>query len=232
MTIGTLADLQAAIGNYVPDGPRTDLTGYYSDWLGFTQSKMYLGDDLSAQPSAYLGGSGAAPIPPLRIRQMIATGLITPSAAGTVSIASGVGATWLEFVELTPTYNWAQSIDYLAPWEFRKRVELSIGSNPALIYTIEGDVLTMWPPSISPVQATWYAKFAPLVNPTDTDWVLTNAPQIYLNGCIAEACAFLSDPAELSYRAKFAGGINALNSTDVRARSSGSVRIARPRSVA
>jgi hypothetical protein len=63
------------------------------------------------------------------------------------------------------------------------------------------------------------------------DWVLTNAPQVYLNGCLMEACAYLQDNREAEFRAKFAGAIMALNLNDKNARSSGAPLIARPRVV-
>ena len=218
--ITTFATLKTAVSAYHPDGPRTDIdSGLLADFFLFTQSKMYRGD---------------TGIQPLRIQQMVSSATLTPSSAGVVTITSAVNSGWLEFIELTPTYTGARPLDYVEPHAFRREQNLWLaGAAPARIYTIEGNSLIVSPPQAATIVASWYQKFTTMSADSDTDWVLLNAPQVYLNGMLAEACAYSGTlPAEeAGLRAKFAGGIAALNLNDKVQRSSGSPKIARPRVV-
>lgn len=218
--ITNFGTLKAALSDYYPDGPRTDITSsLLTDWFNFTQSKMYFGDKA--------GGNER-----LRLRQMITSGTLTPSAAGVVVISSAVSANWLDFVEITPTYANAQSLNYVEPWSFRKQISLTSSTvAPAFIYTIEGDNLIVAPGSAGTLIAVWYQKFTALSADADSDWVLLNAPQVYLNGMLAEACAYFGGPEEAGYRVKFAAGVASLNKHDMLARASGAQKVARPRVV-
>src|SRR5690242_14710093 len=96
--ITTLGTLNSAISAYYPDGPRTDITAaLLTDFLNFTLSKMYYGE-----PG----------LEPLRIRQMITSGTLTPATGGVVTISTGVSTTWLEFVEITPNQVGSISMNY------------------------------------------------------------------------------------------------------------------------
>jgi hypothetical protein len=216
--ITTLATLKAAVSDYYPDGPRTDITSsLLTDFLKFTQDKMYYGDTTHA---------------PLRIRQMVSSATITPSSAGVTVISSAVSSSWLEFLELTPTYTNAQSLNFVEPWAFRKEVSLlSSTVAPAFIYTIEGDNLITAPGNTSTITAVYYAKFTAMSADGDADWIVLNRPQLYLDGMLAEACAYFGGPEESAFRAKFAAGITALNKNDRLARSSGAVLRSRVRVV-
>jgi len=221
VTLSTFGDLKTAVADWLE---RTDLTSAIAnDFFPITQSKMYLGDR----------SAGMQDIEPLRIRAMVSTGTLTPATGGTITIATDVSANWLEFIELTPTYSGAQSIDYMEPWSFRKRVDaISSTVAPQWIYTVEGGIVYLAPAAISTIRAAWYAKFTALSGSGDTDWIILNAPQVYLYGCLAEACAYLQDDRLPQFRAMFAGAIKALNMNDQMQRASGSKPVARPRTVA
>lgn len=193
-----------------------------NDIFPLVQSQMYWGDNTA----------GMQRVPPLRIRSMVTTGTLTPATGGTVTISTGVSSTWLEFIELVPTYNYARSLTYMEPWSFRKQVDaLNSAAAPQLIYTVEGDTLYLAPENTGTVTAAWYAKFAALSSDSATDWIITNAPQVYLYGAIAQGCLYTQDDRYQQYRALFAGAIKALNDTDQQQRASGSRNVARPRSV-
>jgi hypothetical protein len=220
VSLATFAGVKAAVADWLE---RTDLTAQILDFFALAQAKMYVGDK----------SLGMQEVVPLRISQMVATGTLTPNASGVVSITSGVAANWLAFIEVTPTFTGAQALNYRSPWMLKKQPELLVtGAGHALSYTVEGDSLITAPPSAQTLTAAWYQKFTPLVADGDTDWVLTNAPQVYLNGCLAEACAYLEDDRLVQFRGMFAGAIQALNVNDEMSRASGGVPIARPRGVA
>lgn len=183
------------------------------------QARMYRGDGLDIQP--------------LRVAAMIdSDGAITPASGGIITISSQVDTGWLEFIELVPTTTGAKAIDYVPPWQFRKEADTILSTTgPQSIYTIEGDKVYLAPAAVTTISAKWYQKFTALADGT-ADWVLTNAPQVYINLCMMEIMAYLQDPREGEFRQKSAASIKALNINDQRSRSSGSVKVARPRSVA
>jgi len=193
-----------------------------NDIFPIVQSQMYQGDKTA----------GMQPIEPLRIRAMVSSGTLTPATGGVVTISTGVSASWLEFIEMVPVYNYAYAMDYVEPWTFRKQVEaLSSTQAPQTIYTVEGDKLYVAPASLGTISATWYQKFTALTNDSATDWIITNAPQVYLYGMIAQGCLYTQDDRYGQFRTMFAGAIKALNDTDQQQRASGSRTVARPRVV-
>ncbi|MEQ1492154.1 MAG: hypothetical protein ABL932_16540, partial [Terricaulis sp.] len=183
------------------------------------QSMMYMGDGTD--------------IDALRVQSMVDSATITPATGGVVTISSQVSTTLLGFIELTPTMQGSISLNYVEPWQFRKQYDLLANTTPPpTIYTVEGDSLYVAPAAVTPILMRWYEKFTALSADGDTDWVLTNAPQIYLNGCLMLACAYTQDEREGMFRQKFAAAIKAANLNDTMTRQSGSRLIARPRSVA
>jgi hypothetical protein len=202
-------------------GALTDAT-MANDIFPIVQSQVYWGDKTA----------GMQEIEPLRIRSMVTTGTLTPATGGTVTISTGVSATWLEFIEMVPVYSNARSLTYMEPWSFRKQVDaLASTVAPQLIYTVEGDTLYLAPKNVGTVTAAWYAKFAALGSDAATDYIITNAPQVYLYGMIAQGCLYTQDDRFAQFRAMFAGAIRALNDTDQQQRASGSRSVARPRVV-
>lgn len=175
---------------------------------------------------------GMQPIEPLRVRAMSASGTLTPDSTGQVTISTGVSSSWLGFTSLYPTYSYAQSMQYVEPWEFYKNTTLTNTTDPPqLIYTIIGDSLKFAPTNSGTLNATWYAKFTQLSADTDTDWIVTNAPRVYLMGGLMLGCDYSQDDRRAQFRAEFAGAIKALNMYDQRSRASGSLAYSRPRVV-
>lgn len=221
MPLTTYGDLCSAIRDWA--WSEVTVAFIKSDIFPRMQSKVFYGDGD--------GRDGLVQIKPLRIRQMEDSATLTPSASGLVTISSACGSGWLDFIDLTPTAIGSQSLDYLAPFEFKKRTELSYGG-AANFYTVEGDTLKLGPYGSATLAARWHEKFTALSGDSDTDWVLTNAPQVYMDGCLMEICTYLQDERYAGFRASFAAGINALNQASVLAKTSGAVRRAVPRSYA
>lgn len=193
-----------------------------SDFFPRMQSKLYYGDGS--------GRDGLTPIFPLRIRQMEDSATLTPSAAGQITISSACGTGWLDFIELVPTSTGSRALEYMEPFEFEKRTEMDVGG-AARYYTIKGDTLYLGPYSDATIAARWHEKFTALSGDSDTDWVLTNAPQVYMDGCLMEICTYLQDDRYGQFRAAFAAGINALNLNNRLAKMSGAPKRAIPRVV-
>lgn len=222
MSLTTYAGIRAAILDWSwTQGGLTD-TIIKNDIFPQLWALIYWGDRTGGQQ----------PIEPLRIRSMTTSGTLTPDTNGQVTISTGVSSSWLEFIEMTPTYSDAQSMNYLEPWTFRKQVDaLAATSAPQFIYTVEGDSLKVAPKNTGTINAYWYAKFTALSDQSDTDWLVSNAPHVYLRGGLMLACDYTQDERKAQYRTEFAGAIKALNMTDQLQRASGSKPVARPRVV-
>lgn len=220
MALTNYGELRAAVVDWILSLSGGGLTAAIvaSDILPQVQSMMYHGDGIDIQP--------------LRIRAMVSSATITPATGGIITISSQVDAGWLEFIELVPSAVGSVSLDYVEPWEFRKQSDkLVTTTGPQAIYTIEGDSVFLAPKAVTTIDARWYEKFTALSDDSDTDWVLTNAPQVYMNGCLMLAADYVEDQRGPMFRSKFAAAIRALNMNDSQQRASGSIPVARPRSV-
>lgn len=218
MALDTYGAIKTAVADWSYNGAGVTAALVGTDFFPQMQSMMYRGHGLD--------------IPPLRISAMVDSATITPASDGTVTISSAVSSTWLEFIEIVPNMAGAVSLNYVPPWDFRKEADAIANTvGPQNIYTIEGDTLYAAPAATNGLKAKWYEKFTALSADGDTDWIITNAPQVYLDGCLMLACSYAQDDREGQFRQKFAAGIKGLNLNDQRARSSGSVKVARPRSV-
>lgn len=222
MSLSTYANIRSAILDWTwAQGGLTD-TIIKNDIFPQLWAMIYYGDRTN----------GLQPIEPLRVRSMESSATLTPSAAGVVTISTAVNSGWLEFIEITPTYSYAKPLRIVEPWQFRREQELwNRGTAPTEIATVEGDSLIVSPPTANTLVAAWYQKFTALSADSDTDWIVTNAPHVYLRGGLMLACDYVQDERRAQYRAEFAGAIAALNLNDRTRRASGSPMIARPRVV-
>lgn len=224
MTLNTYGTLKTAVADWSYNGAGVTAALVGTDFFPQMQSMMYFGDEPPKN-------SNIIAVPRLRINAMVDGDTITPAAGGIITISSQVDAGWLDFIELVPTSNGAVSLNYVEPWAFRKEASIQSTVGPQAIYTIEGDKVYLAPASVQPIAVKWYQKFTALSADGDTDWIILNAPQVYLNGCLMLACAYAQDEREAYFRGKFASAIQGLNGHKQASSSSGSVKVARPRSV-
>lgn len=93
-----------------------------------------------------------------------------------------------------------EELRYLAAQQFVTIVDSGVKLDKS-IYTIEDFQLRMYPvPTVSnPLTVTilYYEDIAPLVNASDTNWVLTRYPDLYLYGALIHARAWLHDEQRL-----------------------------------
>lgn len=219
MSFSTYGTFKTAVNDWAWTEVSTTLIA--SDFLPLVQSKMFYGHGD--------GSDGSVQIKPLRIRAMEDTATATPSS-GSITISSACGTGWLEFTRIQETAANSRPLVYLEPDDFKARTEYQ-SAGAALWYTIENDSLLLAPYGTGDVRLRWYEKFTALSADGDTDWILTNAPQVYLDGCMMEACAYLQDSREGMFRQKFAAGINGLNRSNMVTKMGGGVLRSVPRVV-
>lgn len=203
MSIDTYADLRTAVGNWLE---RSDLTSVIPDFVALSRAKAFRGD-------------GTIGLEPLRVSAMVASASIT--------ITAGVGsmpARWLEFLSLRWTGQHGPQLKFLPAQSFWSYADSYESPETPAYYTIEGNTLRLQTTGNTTVNAVYYAAFPALTADSDTDWVLTNAPHVWLHGALMEAANYVADPERAAREAAlFAGGVAALNRSERRARQSGAV---------
>ena len=87
---------------------------------------------------------------------------------------------------------------YITPQEYAEQADWDAGN-----YTVKGE-LFYFQSSTATYSIDYWQAFAPLADEGDTNWLLTNAPEVYLWGALAEAKSYIEgDPSkELAFYAK------------------------------
>lgn len=218
MTISTYATLKAAVADYLE---RTDLTSQIVTAFGLMQGKLYRGV-LSPDGRTWL-------IPPLRVRDMIASANVTITA-GSGALPTG----WLEFLRLKGSVTDSVNMEYVPPMTYWDYAESQTADTPLFGYTIEGSTIRTLPAGADTLLSVHYAAFTALSADGDTDWALTNAPHVYLAGTLAEMWNFIGGnmEEEVKQTAAFSGGIAGLNKQYSAAQHSGGPLVMKPKAVA
>jgi len=115
-------------------------------------------------------------------------------------------------------------LEYLTP-EMYDRMWAGSTSGTPYYYTVVADELQLGPAPDSAVtmEMLFYKKFTPLSVSVATNWVIANAPDVYLYGSLIEAEAFLVNDQRLQvWSAGYGNAIDALSRADARDRHSGS----------
>lgn len=136
-----------------------------------------------------------------------------------------------------------RTIDYLTPERIREAPIWNnsgggLTDNTAQAYTIEGGNLVFAPAPTAEAPVTfdivYNASYAPLVNASDTNTLLTNNYDIYLFAVLFEAASYLQDiELAAAYNSRFEAAITELERSERRKRYSGSAlfRTGSPRRV-
>lgn len=211
MSITNYGELKTAVANWMA---RSDLTSRIPEFISLAEGQMYHGDR-------------DRDIPPLRIRAMHTTSDLTPSG-GTATVPSGLLEAERLYVDETPP----RQLEYLPPEDFWVWDAASEIGTPTH-YTIEGSTFRFQPANTSTIKLAYYAALTAMSDDSDTNWVLTNAPHVYLHGALAQAYDYVMDDARAErHFGRFASALHSLNREDEVARMSGAVLAMRPRAFA
>ena len=107
---------------------------------------------------------------------------------------------------------------YVSPQEYAVQEDWNAGN-----FTIVGETFR-FQSATADYSIDYWQAFAPLSADADTNWLLTNAPEIYLWGALAEAKTYIEgDPSkELTFYGK---AVNRLRATEQQARYVGPLRV-------
>jgi hypothetical protein len=190
-------ELKAAIANRLG---RTNLMPVIPDFVMLAESRLYHGfRDIEVS------------VAPLRLRTMLAKETASLAALPTgflavdrLKVNDGAGLRSLDYA--TP-----ERFAGLAPTGFARYFTMQDGG-----ISVEGGV----PASFA---LSYYKKFPSLVADSDTNWLLTNCPNLYLYSALIEAYAHLKDDGRIPTAARmYAAAANALIDSDAAERHSGS----------
>ena len=124
-------------------------------------------------------------------------------------------AGFLEAIKITPTGHPARPLGYRP---------ITHMPHECHAFSWDGATLVLSSDQAFPVDLTYYARLATPVDDTDTNWLMTSHPGVYLSALLVEVARWSVDEA-LGAReaASYASAVNALNSAEKAAAFSGSL---------
>ena len=197
-----------AISNY------TELQTAVANWLDR--------DDLSARIPEFIGLCEARFNRSLRIRAMETLDTSVSTVADTKTIALPTG--YVQMRDIHITGDPLVQLQYVTP-EIMNRIHAGSVSGRPEVYTIIGEniVLGPTPDAVYSTSMLYYKTFDALSDSSPTNWVITNAPDVYLYGTLLEAEPFLMNDARVQlWATALTESINTLQDQDNKDRHSGS----------
>lgn len=210
MTISTYAELKSAIENFMLRPGDSTVSGRADEFIDLCEAQMMRGME---PPFPF-------PSKPLRARQMETRNTSYTIDAEYVDLPTG----FLEHVDLYLDADPRRVMEYVAPQMFDFLRPSSTASDFPRIYTIIGSQMRVGPSPASAVTGvfTYYQEITPLDGTNTTNWILTDAPHVYLYGSLMHAYWLTDQDFERAGPAAmaFTGGLNSLMSQEQRSRRS------------
>jgi hypothetical protein len=214
MAISTYAELKSAVANWIN---RDDLTARIPEFINIAGDKLHYGF-----------GTDKLQVEPLRIDAMLQSADLTPDSSGLAAKPTGFLEARRLYVSATPI----DTVEYLTPEDFWGRDGASDDGDP-VFFTIEGSNFVFAPKgSGDTIKLLYYKRFDELSADGDTNWLIDNYPSIYLSGALAEAYAYIEEPAMAQHwQLQFIQSVLGLQASSDRESRSGSVLRMRPKAV-
>ena len=153
----------------------------------------------------------------VRVRAMDTTADITITS-GAASLPTG----FIEARRLILDNTTAWNLDYVTP-EVLYSSEVYNESGTSVCYTIEGESLVFRPLASETAKMLYIKAFTALSGETDTNWLLTNAYDVYLYGTLLHAAPYVKEDARVATWAQlYSQAVQQVNKQDNLSRFSGS----------
>lgn len=167
MAITTYSNLKTTIASYLN---REDLTAYLGDFITLAESRLNR---------------------ELRVREMVEINTSTTTVAGTQSYDLPTG--YLEAMTVIYQSDPFKTLKFMANSDFYNKYNSSQSSGSPTYFTIVGTkiLLGKQPDSAQTLQINHYKKITALSDSVATNDILTNYPELYLYGALAESAPFL-----------------------------------------
>lgn len=180
-----------------------------ADWLNRT--------DLTSVIPSFIRNAEAGIRRDVRVRAM--------DTSADITITAGVGAIpdgFLYARRLILDNAIAWSLDYVVP-EVLYSSSVYIDTGTAVAYTIEGESLIFRPSTDETGKILYVKAFDSLSAESDTNWLLTNAYDVYLYGSLLHAAPYLKEDGRIGTWAQmYTQAVQAVNKQENLARFSGS----------
>ena len=200
MAISTYTELQTAVANWLD---RDDLTARIPEFIALTEERFNR---------------------ILRIRAMESEA-DQATVAGTRSYSLPTDYRQMRTVHLTTSPITAMS--YITP-EIMDRIWAGSTQGKPLSYTIKGNNIYVGPSpdAVYTIRFLYYKKVPALTSLAPTNSILTDAPDVYLYGCLLEAEPFLQNDARVQlWATAFQQAIADIQEQDEKDRHSGELRV-------
>lgn len=206
MALTTYTELKASLADWLN---RSDLTTVIPDFIRLAEAQMER---------------------QLRTRQMIVR------ATASFAAAAEYGTVPDDFLEVKSikldtnpvtslTFQTIDSLDQLSNTTY-------LSSGKPLYFTVVGNQFRLLPIPDGAYTAdlVYYAKLTKLSTSVATNWLLTQAPDVYLYGSLLQAAPYLQDDARISvWSSLYLAGLDQLQVADDRGSTSGGALMARAR---
>ena len=171
-----------------------------------------LRDDLTSAIPSFIRLAEASIRRDVRIRQMIRTYTLTLSAQ-----SQQLPEDFLEMERAVVDSSTAYALKYMPPSALFSSSAYHDSGEPTF-YTIEGDYFITAPDATgSDVLLSYYKAFSSLTNDTDTNWLLTNAYDVYLYGSLAHAAPYIKEDSRVTlWNAGYMDAVSKLNKAERR----------------
>lgn len=191
MSITNYGELKTAIGNWIH---RTDLTSRIPEFISMAESRI---------------------ANEVRVRNQHTRSTAT---ASTQYVA--MPSDFLEIKDIHINSDPVQPLTYLSPKALSEKFPSSTTGKPRF-YTIQGDEFELKPiPSTDyTLEISYIKRYAAFSADADTNWLLTNYPNIYLYASLIESAPFLYDNEGLStYTQLYKDAVNQLAMSENKAK--------------
>jgi len=150
----------------------------------------------------------------------------TTTSLSVTSSTTALPSDYLAMRSVTADVSYKRTLDMLTPETIREAAVWDNGGD-AKAYSIEGSNIVVAPAQTNlDLDIVYFAKFAALSDDADTNWLLTNAYDVYLYAvCEAGAIWLQDEMKEAKYSALFEKAVAELEESEKRARVSGSASI-------
>ena len=167
MALDTYANLKTSIANYLN---RDDLTSFLGDFILLTETRLNR---------------------ELRVREMVNTDTSITTASGTQSYALPTG--YLEATTVIYQSDPFCTLRFISNTDFYNKYNTSQSNGKPTYFTIVGTniLLGTTPDSSTTLQINYYKKLSTLSDSNTTNTILTNYPELYLYGALAESAPFI-----------------------------------------
>ena len=171
-----------------------------------------LRDDLTAAIPSFIRLAEASIRRDIRIRQMLRTYTLAISAQ-----SQSLPEDFMELQRICVDSATAPELVYMPPPALYASSAYSDGGEPAF-FTIEGEYLITAPDATgNDVLLSYYKAYSALTNDSDTNWLLTNAYDVYLYGSLSHASPYIKeDDRTMLWNAGYKDAVEKLNSAERR----------------